>query len=852
MGTLIRWISIRRFTGTPLRSLLVVFGIALGVAMLVATAAVNRSIHTAFVDAVGRVIGKSDLVVSGGEIGIPAELLEEIADVEGVAHVAPVLQITTRIASGGALLILGVDLLGDRHFLPFTDAGGDDLLEDPLELINDPRGILVSKRLAEQSALPVGGTIRILTPDGAEDFHVRGILVDEGPAASYGGQVAVMYLDGAQASFGRADRLDRIDVAVAAGQSITDVENRIRSIVGERGSVEEPGGRTRRLAAILRPLEVGVQVTGFIALLVGMLLIYNTVSIAVAQRRREVGILRAVGATKQSVVALFVLEALVLATPGSLIGLAIAGPIAQVALAKATPNVSQFYLPIRPEQPSVDLELALAGLALGLLAALFASWWPARRAASIDPIDAMRRVRDRRGDDGVPHRAMLACGLALSLPAVVFASLGTLWSGLAAIAVIVAGALLCAPAFVRLFGALARRIADACFGVPGVLAVDNVLRSLGRSALTVAALTVSVGSAVCIGSWARSLEVSLITWIDQTIPADLSVTCGSPLADQQNVPFRADTIAQLEKIDGVREILPVRIASQEIGGWRFQLVSQPAVAFFAALSAKGLALQVIDGEPLAGRELEATPSVILSENAARRLGVKSGDAVEMPTPTGMKRLPVRAVIVDYTSDVGMAFIDRKWFTQYFQDDLVDTADLYLDPGADTDAVAAAVRAQLGGYGSIFVSSSADLRREVRRIVVDAVAVTRSTDLVATIVALLGVVGMMLATVFDRIREIGLLRAIGATRRQIAIALVVESSFLGMAAALLGIMASIPMGLTFIHVVALDATGWRLDYHFPWHVAVEVGLLVATTAALAGVLPGRAAAQIDVKDALSYE
>ncbi len=857
MLTLLREVSLRHFRHAPLRTLLVISGIALGVSMLIATTMVNRSMVGAFTESVGRVVGKADLVITGGDVGVSSDLVEEIRGVGGVAHVAGALEIVTRRPGGdGPLLVLGVDLVGDPHFLPIVSADDSaDWVEDPLELVNDPSGILVSERLARDEHLSVGGTIDLITSEGQKPFTVRGLLADSGPLASFGGQVAVMFLDAAQVSFGRGDRVDRIDVALAPGAPLLQVQAELQALLAGRGQVEEPKGRTQHLKAMLAPLESGVEVAGFIALMVGMFLIYNAVSVAVSERRREIGVLRALGVERRRAVLAFCLEAGLLGAVGGAVGLLFASGLARSALRETAANVSQFYAPIRPPVPVLTLDLSLYGIAAGILIAVAAAYLPARRAAEVDPVEALRRSRGaillpRR----LPHLKMLSAGLLL-----VPLAAGATWLGyedlffaFVALGLVIVAGVLALPSFVVLLCALLARPFESVLGIPGKLAIDNVERSLERSVLTVAALAVAVASSVAISSWGGSLEASMMEWLDQMVPADILITAGSPFADQHNVPFLPSMADKLEGIPGIRGIQRARLLNQEIGPHRIQLLALETGAYFQQQRRRGRYIRFVAGGPITAEAMKSAPRILLSETAALRLKKKMGDPVELSTPTGTHTFEVVGLFVDYTSDQGLGFIDRSWFDRFWQDDLIDNLDLYLQDGAPVDMVVAEVRRRFGGDRSIFVTPSSQLRGEIKKILLQSMAVLQSTELITLIVAILGVMGTMLAAVLDRIREIGVLRAVGATRRQVATSVVTESGFIGLTSALAGLLLGIPMGLVFVHAIGMSSTGWRVDYQFPAIAALRVMTLVVTTAMLAGLLPGRRAARMNVTDALAYE
>jgi putative ABC transport system permease protein len=857
MLTLLREISLRHFLHAPLRTLVVLAGIALGVSMLVATTMVNDSMLGAFSESVGRVVGKTDLIVTGSDVGVSSELVEEIREAEGVAHVAGTLEIVTRRpGAGGPLLVLGVDLVGDPHFLPIESADDSaDWVEDPLELVADPTGILVSQRLAMQEKLEVGSKLELITSEGARAFTVRGVLVDKGPLASFEGQVAVMYLDAAQLAFGRGDRVDRIDVALAEGVAVGGLQDKLQKLVGGRGKVEKPEGRKDQLRKMLGPLATGVQVSGFIALMVGMFLIYNAVSVAVSERRREIGVLRALGVTRRDAVIAFCLEAGLLGAMGGALGLLFASAMAHPVLDQTAANVSQFYAAIRPPSPKLTPLLALYGIGAGVVLSIFAAYLPARRAAEVDPVEALRRSRGsivspRR----LPHRRMLLASAVMVVPSTIAAWLGRehLMLAFAAIGLFILAGVLALPSFVVLMSRALSAVSEMVLGVAGRLAIDNVQRSLERSVLTAAALTVAVGSSISIATWGESLEASMMQWLEHMVPADILITAGSPFADQHNVPFHPDVVDKLNGTPGVRGIQRARLLNQEVGTQRIQLLALDSAAYFEQQKRRGRYIRYVEGGPVDAEQMKGAPRVLLSETAALRLHTKTGEKVAFSTPTGTHDFEVCGLFVDYTSDQGLGFIDRSWFDLYWQDELVDNIDLYLEDDASLEGVMEEVRRRFGGDRSLFITPSAKLREEIKKILLQSMSVLQSTEIICLIVAILGVMGTMLAAVLDRIREIGVLRAVGATRAQVALSIVAEAGFLGLTAAAAGLLLGVPLGLVFVHAIGMSSTGWRVDYSFPVLSAMRVMSAVVLTAMLAGLLPGRRAASMDVTDALGYE
>ncbi len=845
MIALLRKISLRHLARAPLRSLLVVIGIALGVALYVATEADADSMQRAFADLVARVSGRADLTVEGTGPGVRADLTASVLQVPGVAHAAPSLEVAAQATElGDSLLVLGVDLLGDPYFLPFRDAARVQGMDDPLAFVNDPSALLLSAGFAHRHGLHAGSRIRLLTSNGPRDFHVRGVLADGGGSRALGDQVAVMFLDAAQLAFGRGEFADRIEVALAPGANLDAVRLRLQRRLGDGPRVGRPERIGTRLRLLARPLHAALWTAAFLALLVGAFLVYNAVGVAVAQRRSELGLLRALGVQRRQATALFCAEACLLALPGSALGLVLGRFIAGYFTASTLESIDLLYASVPQLVPRVSGVLALEATAAAVLMAAAAAFWPAHRGAALQPALVLR------GTSGsAPARPRL---LAMLLGGGVLIALGrlqllagSLIGGAVAMTLTVLGAALATPAGVVALRRLLRRPVAAALGVPGRLGLDYVERSLGRSAVNVLALMVAVGMSVSMGGWLSSLERSIARWAQQVGTADLTVTQGSPLLDRRHVPLAAGAPQRVEQVPGVAAVQRFRMVDQRVAGIELKLVATETRTFIEHSERRGRGWRVLQGAPLQAGELTDRPRILLSENAASLLHVHAGDTLLLPTPSGDLRLQVRAVIVDYSSERGAAFIDRSVFRRYWQDDAVDGVFVYLQPGTQPDTMAARIRAALGDAGpggTVFVTQTSAVERHIVASVRRTFAYSHAMELMTLVIALMGVIGTMAAAIIDRRAEIGVLRAIGATASQVGTSIVVEAAFLGLCAAVAGMLLSVVEVEIFFHTMLVVQTGWHLDFAFPWRTAARTCGLVVLTSALAGALPAWRAAR----------
>lgn len=832
-------------------------GIALGVSLYVATTATSDSLVISFEKMAKQISGRAQATIRGRGGSLSGDLTPDVLHTKGVAHASGMVEITLRDPKlSSPLLILGVDFLGDPYFLPFNvesgDQAGGHVVDDPLAFVNDPYAILISRSLAKRRNLHVGDTIRLTSAQGPTNFDIRGILEDSGPAAAFGGQVAVMALDAAQVAFNRGHDLDRIEVAFKPNASHDAVLARLRKVVGNRGVIELPEARRQRVVRLLDPIRGVLWLSGMLSLIVAMFLIYNAVGVAVAQRRREIGITRALGATRTSVVASFCGEAVALGLPGAIAGVFIGRFLAQLALHQMVPSISQLYLPLQPPPPTIRPELALKAIGLGLLLTLLAALLPAARAARVDPALCMRG-RTSAATEKLPQRTMALFGILIAAAAWASTRIHSPSVGLAAATAALIAAALLAPAFLTgIRTALVRpRIP---LGPSTKLGLTNVQRDLRRSAVNAIALTGAVSLSITAAVWRESIQGAVTSWFEQgSVQGDMVVSAGSPLDDQYHVPFGAEILSKVRSTPGVEAVVPYRTLQQDPGNGGVSIVAFDTRPYSKLLAERGKSWDVVDGrKPIGQDELAAHPEVILSDSAAARFHKHAGDTIQLDTPNGPTSFEVRAIIGKYFLDQPAVLMDRKYFADRFGDDRIDYVDVFVGKSADAAKVSAALRKRLGAGEGMFVTRAGELRKHITKTVEDTFKYASSMEFVALLIALLGVTGTMLAVVTDRTRELGMLRAIGASKVQVAIAITAEAATLGIGAALLGTLCGALQGKLVLESIGVPGSQWNLGYVFPVIEAIRVGALVVATAAIAGVVPAYRAARLDVKQALTYE
>jgi len=851
MLRLLYYTAWRRITSDRLRTLITLLGIALGVAVVLAIELANRATTRSVTVMVEEIAGKARLAIRGDEGGLPDSLLALVADHPGLTAALPVLEASLEHEeSGRNLLLLGVDLLGDAAPRGYTVE-----IEQPIELVSRPDRVLITRLYADEQELAVGSPMTLVTARGPRVVRVGGILSGGSLADAFGGRVLLMDVRAAQFLMARPGRLDRIDLVPAPewnGKSTTDprglaaLSEALAALLPEGIGVEPPATRAAQAIDLLASFQVNLRMVSLVALFVGLFLVYNTMSIAVVQRRRETGILRALGVPRGRVTWLFTLEGFAYGLVGSALGLVLGVILARGALLAIASTLGRAYLPVSATEVPLPFPVLLACALLGVVVSTVAAWLPGREGAAMPPAITVRAL-PFRDIDRTRLGWLVALSVALFTGAAFLSRLGpvngvAIFGYLAGFGIVFGTAAL-SPLVCLTFSRLIRPFLGATFGIEGTLAADNLRRSIGRTSLSISALMTGLSLVVCVATMIHSFKHSIVVWITNTVRADILIAGGSGESATTNVSMPMDFADSLRTIPGVASVNSFRMIQSRFRGEGIAIGSLGLVDWLAS-------------NPLVIRSrMEGPPGpdwAVVSENFADQFGVAAGDSLTLSTPSGPLGLRVGAVILDYTSDSGTVFMDREAYRGAWGDDLVDTFDLYLEPGASIGGARTAIDDRFGATQRLFVSGNGEMRRRILTSVDNTFAVVYALEVIALAIAVLGIVNTLVASILDRRRELGLLRAIGATRRQIGRLFILEAASMGVVGVLLGLGAGTLLSLLLVHVIQFQSTGWRFLYQFPGLMISATCLVTLVAAALAGWYPARIGATTWGAEALHYE
>ncbi len=856
-------------TQQPVRVLLSLLGVSLGVMASVAITTANVDVLRSFEEAVTEVAGSATLEVLGGDLGVDETVIMAVRAAPGVTAVLPVIEEGVVMAQGArhgeAVQLFGLDLIGEVGTRGFRLQPAS--VRDALEQLLASDTAYLGEKLAEDWHLDVGSQFEVIVGGRAVRLHVAGLLHTETARSSVWNRAMLMDIAAAQVLFESIGRLDRIEVVTAQDYPLEDIEAALRAALSPHLTIQRPAQRTKQVEQMVRAFQLNVRVLSWVGLLVGTFLIYNTIAFMVAQRRREIGIYRALGMTERRVAALFLTEAGILGIVGGIVG-GISGVLLAGSLVSlVSQTISDLYVPISPGLAVMSFNhhlwsALLQGVSLGTIVSMIGAWGPS--------LDASRTIAVRAlapGDYEVtqqlrlPRFAWTAGGL-FSLAAIL-----SLLNPLAGLPVFGYLATLCllaalsclAPICIQALGFRPRRAQDFLLGPGGSLrqiAVSHAARHPGRNGVTVSALMIGLAIMIGVVVMVRSFRQTVELWVNETVIADMVVAPSAWLhgrnVGQASRALPGAWAAKLASIDGVAAVDTYRDAHVDVQGQSVALISRNL-----RLHAQRSRYLVIEGDSATMlRRAADTGGVLVSEVLANRLGVREGMSIAITTPAGVQNVPIVAKFYDYATDGGKMVMDRAQYQALWHDDRVTVFPIYLDVGADVAAVRRSIAQQVmmneQGVASPLVISNAELRREILDIFDRTFVLTYVLEAIAVFIAVLGIMNTLVTAVLERRRELATLQAIGASPTQVRQLVLWEAAYLGALGAVLGVIGGLLLAVVLIKVINKQSFGWTIQMTVPIGVLLQAVILALGAALVAGYWPARWAANQPVVEGLREE
>jgi putative ABC transport system permease protein len=853
-------LKLRRFSGLSFRNLrarvqrtlLTAVGIVLGVGIVFGVLTLSNTMSSTFRDLFTRAYGSSDLTVTaaGGSGGFDQKVVQKVRDYDGVKSAAPLYSFSSSLILEKKKALPEVRSM--RLFGVEPQSAG---LATGFELTDGhfPQGrkeLTLDGSSAESAKLKLGDKITVGTPEGPKKLELVGLL--RIPGGSFGGLAFGMVpLSYGQDVFDKQGQISGIAVEAAEGTSVAELKERLNKELGKGLQVERSETRTQQVTGQLQGFKIALLFFAGTSLFVGAFLVFNALSMTVLERTRELGMLRALGSTRAMIARSVILEAMLLGALGSLLGVLFGYGMAK-GLVYLFGKAFLFEITSLILSPFALVSAIVVGIAVTVVAALY----PATKAGRVSPVEAMRARSGEAADEkrrsrglaifgpvlglllagaGVPWIYYLAKNLSAELEGFIYAS------GIVAIIAAFLGISLIIPVLVRPLAALFSPVLRLLFGVEGRMAAANATRNRGRTALTASALMVGISLVVAFSALGGSLLGSIRDYLDSSLGSDYVV---QPTEQNSDAGFSAKLPEKIRQVQGVEKTTSI-VSSFRQDGKKLDAVfgvdqNYPEIfrVNYAAGDRESFS-KLEDGGALIGKQLAEE----------RKVGV--GSKIEIPGPKGRKKYPVEGVLKNDIIGGGTGiYLSKETLAEDFNETESEFLAVKARPASDRDIMERRIEEVLKDYPQFTVYSNAEWKAQIESDFNRQYVFFYAIMGVSVAVSAFGVVNTLSMSVFERTREIGILRAVGTTRLQVGRLIIDEGVVISLIGCLIGVALGSLLGYLFVQ--GSSAGGFEIDFYYPKLPALAALLSGLFIGVFAGLLPARSAARKSIVEAVQYE
>ncbi len=828
----------RHLRRRPLRTILTIFGVALGVSLIFAVELGRVSTIDSFLTMIDDLAGKSNLVVrTDGRTGFSEDELAVVRKVDGVKLAVPSISRVVQIEVDGlpgTLQFLGIDPKGDRKLRRYRLASG--------HWPQPNREILLSDGWARLAGVEVGDEPSLLSPQGPVQVEVVGLLADTGGGRTAQGTILVAPLELGRRIYLLDGQITQIDVITEPGLAIGAVRQRIKKAVGSGLVVESPKARGSSITRTVDFVMASLNSLSVLVLMAGAFIIFGTLRMNMEEQEKQIGILRALGASRTQVFFMSLSQGLFLGVLGSAVGLLVGYQLAGLFI-----DAVQGALQLAPAAVSSAQGPAMQAFAGGVLTALAATLSPALRATRSAPTEAIASTgRTGRGLWERPWFVWPLLGvMAASL---IYLEPKTLRVYNIQIITLVLGVVLISPWLVRVLGTGLPRIFHYLFGKDGLIAGRNLVRGRAQTATALATIVLSLIITLVAGELAVSDRRFFTRIVDAALPYDLNI--GSPpystFSANQRPPMDERMSKRILAIEGVRRVDPVRFLA--VRGLDMDLFG----IFVDSSRVPPPKMQTNEMRMSEALELLDTGDrVVLGTAVTKKTGARVGDRIALKTPTGTRKFEGVATIHHPASNGEVVMMSRRHLEKYWGDTGTDYFQILIDDGAELETVKERLIDDIGKVYGVSVVTSQEEHATIMAAVDQFLGTLDSMAFMGALISALAVVNAQVMNVLKRRRELAVMRAIGSSRWLIRRLIVIESLLLGLIGLFIGLLVGLPLSASVIGV-GEEISGFALEYVWPSTPLVSSFFIALGVTLLASLYPAERAARLAVVPALKRE
>jgi putative ABC transport system permease protein len=823
--------------------LLSIIGVSIGVAVVVAIDIANTSAQKAFQISVENVTGTSTHQITGGPLGMDESFYTALVMEFPQIEASPVVDGYVKL-QGETIHLMGLDIFSSSYM---TDEMSGTFDMSALALLVEPRTVLVPYVMANRMDITAGDMITISIGGLETQVKVIGNVGQEGDSKIDG--LLVADISTAQELLGKIGVIDNISLII--GVDDKDSLSAIESWLPQGMTLISTAAGNESTLNMTDAFRTNLTAMSMLALLVGMFLIYNTMTFSVLQRRGLLGSLRVLGATRREIFTEVLIEAAIIAVIGTGIGVLLGVFLGQGLVKLVAGTIDSLYFTLTVTTFELSSGIFIKGVLLGVITSLVASFIPAFEAAASRPqIVRFRSVIESLAQKLLPKITLAGLGMIVLSVIILFLSERSLIAGFASLFLLVIGFALCVPVIAELISKYLGIFMNKVGSKTSVLykmAVTGIAGSISRTGTAIAAMVVAISVVIGMGIMIESFRTTVQLWMQQAIQGDVYINTMENVSSTAETPLPYELVEQIMALDGIEATkgLKTVFLVTDYGTLETDVITP--------VEQCRTEYQLKTGNDLpAWEKLKNGQAVYISEPLAYKHDIGVGDTIAFYTEQGKKEYAISGIYYDYSSDAGKVIMAQSVYTNYWHDDTIASLGLYLVNPQDKDAVMTAVKAIVADTAGITVTDSYTIRNNVLELFDRTFLITKVLEFLAIIVAFIGILSALMAYQLEKIKELGILRAAGVTPNQIWSMTALQTGLMGTISGILAIPLGIFMSIILIQTINIRSFGWSIQMAVGAGTIIEALAIAIVASLLASVYPSWKMSKISPAEALREE
>ncbi|MFV2056602.1 MAG: FtsX-like permease family protein [Thiohalomonadales bacterium] len=837
--------TLRHYTRHPWQILLSILGIAMGVAVVVAIDLTNSSADNAFKLSSQAISGLSTHQIIGGQEGLPEKIYVRQRVKTGFRMAAPMVEGYGNYLGANNQIkktfrIMGVDIFAEQGFRDYLFGG-----KQPLDLdafVAGGNTAVVLKSTAEKYGLKVNKRFQLQVLGVKYNFLLVGVVEAKNKLQRLGLEsILFMDISTAQELLEMQGRLSKIDLILpehSAAQLSRQMEKRLPA----NAVIVSSKSRHLALQQMTHAFQLNLFALSMMALLVGIFLIYNTMTFSVVQRRDILGYLRTLGVTRKQIFILILTEALLVSSIATAVGIGLGILLATNLIHLVTQTINDLYFVLTVNELDVSTFSIIKGVLIGLLGSMCAVIFPAYEATKSTP--KTTNIRSNY-ESNYKHTVKLSFFIGIAIGTIGYGLLvipsTSLVLSFIAMLVIIIGFTMLVPQLTLWLVSLVAPLMRMFFGELGNLSARGVVSTFSRSGVAVTSLSVAIATTVGVAIMITSFRTSVENWLDTTLQADVYISRAGEVGHvgQAAMPeLWVGEFSELPEVESISISRQVQVQSSK-GVTQLHVYDVPSQHFDEFTFVEGDAKR-------AKSAYISDHGLLISEPYSYRNGLKVGDELLLTTAQGQIPFPIVGVYRDYGSEKGVVTINRASYLKFWDDETITSLGVYANPGIDPEVLVSKLEDIVNQQyrNPTFDIKRQDLSIRSNKAVKEAsisvfersFSITHVLRVLAITVAFVGILSALMSIMIERSKELALLRAIGLTPRQVWWVISGETGLMGAMAGILALPLGLILASILIYVINQRSFGWSMEMNIEPFVIVQAVVLAITAAIIAGILP----------------